>query len=183
MDKMWNLSSLSVLQDKFFGLSRREQGFLVVGLLGVAVFLMAELVFLPTYQGVQRLTASIQTKEKDLAELKSLSSRYKRLEAVKSDGIRPKGESFSLFSVLEKFATESGLMDKIEYMRPGGSQLDPSREEKWVEVKLVRVTLKEFTDFLNRIQSHGIIYVKRLSARKEGDTLTLILQPAVTELK
>jgi general secretion pathway protein M len=171
------------LQDKFFSLSRREQGFLVAGFLGVAVFLMAELVFLPTYREVQRLTASIQTKERDLGELKSLSAKYKRLEAGKTDTDRPKGESFSLFSVLERFATESGLMDKIEYMRPGTSQLDPSREEKWVEVKLVRVTLREFTDYLNRIQSHGGIYLKRLSARKEGDTLTLILQPAVTELK
>lgn len=180
---MWNSRSLSVLQDKFYTLSKREQGFLIVGFLGIAVFLLAELVFLPTYQGVQRLNASIQTKEKDLLELKNISFQYKRLETDKVDAGRPKGEPFSLFSVLEKFATESGLMDKIEYMRPGSVQLDPSREEKWVEVKLGRVTLKEFADFLNRIQSHGGIYVKRLSARKEGDYLTLILQPAVTETK
>jgi cAMP phosphodiesterase len=43
------------LKDRFYALSKREQGFLIVGLLGVAVFLLAELVFLPTYQGVQRL--------------------------------------------------------------------------------------------------------------------------------
>jgi hypothetical protein len=171
------------LQDKFYALSRREQGFLIAGFLGIAVFLLTELVILPTYHGVRRLNLSIQTRERDLLELKNIAFQYKRLEAGKSDTGRPKGESFSLFSVLEKFATESGLMDKIEYMRPGSLQLDPSREEKWVEVRLGRVTLKEFTDYLNRIQSYGGIYIKRLSARKEGDYLNLILQPAVTEMK
>ncbi|EFK96808.1 conserved hypothetical protein [sediment metagenome] len=171
------------MQDKFYALSKREQGFLIVGVLGVAVFLLIELVFLPTYHGEQRLTASIRTKEKDLLELKNIAFQYKRLEAGKTESGRPKGESFSLFSLLEKFATESGLMDKIEYMRPGAIQLDPLREEKWVEVKLGRVTLKEFTDYLIRIQSHSGIYIKRLSARKEGDYINLILQPAVTEMK
>ena len=155
-----------------------------MGFLGVAAFLLTELVFLPTYHRVQRLTASIQTKEKDLLELKNISLQYKRLGSEKPDSGRPKGEPFSLFSALEGFATESGLMDKVEYMRPGSIQLDPSRDEKWVEVKLGRVTLKEFTDYLSRIQSHGGgIYIKRLSVRKEGDYLTLILQPAVTEMK
>lgn len=156
----------------------------LAGTLAVVFFLLTELVFLPTYGRLNRLKGSVRTKERDIIELKTLSLQYRHMGNGRSAVEKPKGESISLFSVLEKLAAESGLMEKIEYMRPGGLQLDPVREEKWVEVKLGRVTLKEFTDFLSRIQSSGGgIYIKRLSARKEGDYLSLILQPAVMEVK
>ena len=75
-------------------------------------------------------------------------------------------------------------MDEIDYMKPGAAQLDTHREEKWVEVKLSDITLKQFTNYLYNLQSFGKgIYIKRLSARKDGDYLNLILQPAVIEYK
>jgi type II secretory pathway component PulM len=184
MAKMWNSRSLSALQDRYYALSKREQLVVLAGTLAVTLFLLAGLVFLPTYDRLNSLEGTVKAKERDLIELKALSLRYRHLENGRSAAEKPKGESLSLFSVLEKLATESGLMEKIEYMRPGSLQLDPGREEKWVEVKLGRVTLKEFTDYLSRIQSFGGgIYIKRLAARKEGEYLSLILQPAVVEAK
>ena len=174
----------SVLQDKYFALSPREQITVIVGGLAVAIFLLLQLVFLPTFDRVSRLRASVKGKEISFVELNTIAAQYKAISTGKQNEGRSRGESFSLFSVLEKFATESGLMDKIEYMRPGNVQIDPQREEKWVEIKLGRVTLREFTDYLSKIQSFGGgIYIKRLSARKEGDYLSLILQPAVIEAK
>jgi len=179
---MWNSRLLSALQDKYHALSRREQVVVGIGSLAVILFVLIELVFVPTYGRLDRLTASVKTKERDLNQLKAIVSQYKYLEQIKPGTGGQGGEPFNLFSVLENFATESGLMEKIEYMRPGSLQLDPSKEERWVEVKLARVTLKEFTDYLHRIQSFGRgIYIKRLAARVEGEYLSLILQPAVTE--
>lgn len=184
MDKMWISRLLFALLDKYYALSRREQITVIVGGLAVTIFFLLQLVFLPTYDRVNRLKASVRNRERSFIELKEIASQYKTISAGRQNEGRPRGESFSLFSVLEKFATESGLMDKIEYMRPGNLQVDPQREEKWVEIKLGKVTLKEFTDYLSKIQSFGGgIYIKRLSARKEGDHLSLILQPAVTEAK
>jgi hypothetical protein len=181
---MWISRSLSALQDKFHALSGREQIIAVVGASAVVLFLLLELVFIPTQGRLNRLNGSIKSRERDLIELNTIASKYKNLEAERSESSGSGGGPFSLFSVLEKFATESGLMDKIEYMRPGSMQLDPTRDEKWVEVKLGRVTLKEFTEYLGKIQSFGRgIYIKRLSARKDGEYLSLILQPAVTEMK
>lgn len=181
---MWISRSLSALQDKFHALSGREQIIVVGGASAVVLFLLLELVFIPTHDRLNRITGSVKSRERDLIELNTIASQYKNLESGKAESGKSTGESFSLFSVLEKFATESGLMDKIEYMRPGSMQLDPVRDEKWVEVKLGKVTLKEFTDYLGKIQSVGKgIYIKRLSARKEGEYLTLILQPAVTEMR
>lgn len=175
---------LSVLQDKYFGLSGREQITVVIGGLAVVLFLLLQLAFLPTHDRLNRLKTSARNKERALLELNAIAAQYNTISANRQDGGKPRGDTFSLFSILERFATESGLMDKIEYMRPGSVQVDPLREEKWVEIKLNRVTLKEFTDYLSKIQFFGGgVYIKRLSARKEGDYLTLVLQPAVTDAK
>ena len=75
-------------------------------------------------------------------------------------------------------------MDKIDYMKPGALQLDGLREEKWVEIKLSRITVLELTKYLYNLRSFNQgIYIKRLAARKEGEYLNLILQPATVELR
>jgi hypothetical protein len=181
---MWISRSLSALQDKFHALSGREQIVVLLGASAVAIFLLFELVFMPTQDKLNRLQGSTKSRERELIELKSMVSQYRQMESQKPNSGDSRGEPFSLFSVLEKFATESGLMDKIEYMRPGSMQLDPARDEKWVEIKLGKVTLKEFTDYLAKIQSFSRgVYIKRLSARKDGEYLSLILQPAMVEMK
>jgi hypothetical protein len=129
---------------------------------------------------------SIETKEKDLIRLQTLAAQYKRMaqDLKKMSAGKKEGAPFSLFSFLEDMATKGGLMDKIDYMRPGTLQLDSARTEKWVEIKLSDITLKELTIYLYNLQSLGEnIYMKRLSARKEGDYLDLILQPAVVEVQ
>lgn len=184
MAKMWISKLRSALLDKYYALSRREQIVVVVGVFAVSLFLLLEIFFLPAHDRLNRLKASVKNKEGDLVELRTIAAQYKNMKLQRDESGKPGVESFSLFSVLEKFATDSGLMEKIEYMRPGSLQLDPSRDEKWVEIKLGRVTLKEFTEYLSKIQSFGRgIYIKRLSARKDGDYLSLILQPAVIEMK
>lgn len=181
---MWNSRSLSVWQDRYRTLSRREQWVVTAGLAAVLVFLLIQFVFFPTNDRLNQLSGSVKTKEKDLSELKTIVGQYRLLEAGRDETGKEKGESFNLFAVLEKLATESGLLDKIEYMKPGTQQVDPLREEKWVEVKLSRITLKDLTSYLYGLQSSGRgIYIKRLSARKDGEYLSLVLQPAVTETK
>jgi hypothetical protein len=132
-----------------------------------------------------RLELSIKTKENDLSELRSIVAQYKRLRKNRSgSGGEEQGKAFNLFSVLEKLATKSGLMDKIDYMKPGTLQLGNQRAEKWVEIKLSQLTLKEVTDYLYNLQSFGKgVYIKRLSARKQGRYLDLVMQPAVLEIR
>jgi len=135
--------------------------------------------------GESRLTASIKVKENDLIELRTIVARHKQLlEKREGAGGGNQEGTYNLFSVLEKLATKSGLMDKIDYMKPGTIQLDNHRTEKWVEIKLTRLTLKEMTDYFYNLESFGKgIYMKRLSARKAGQYLDVILQPAIIEMK
>jgi len=131
------------------------------------------------------LESSVRGKERDLLKLKEMIIQVKRLEQYKTTDIEKReGEPFNLFSVLDKLANESKLTDNMDYMKPGNIQLDGLREEKWVEMKLSRVTLNEFTRFLYNLNAfEKEIYIKRLSVRKEGDYLNLILQPAVVEVR
>ena len=182
---MWSLRSLSALRERFDSLTGREQSVIILGLMAVLAVLLVQFLYFPMSDKLNRQELSIKSKEDDLLRLKAIVAQYKRLKA-NSDGYKGKtqDDSFNLFSVLEKMATKSGLMDKIDYMKPGTVQLDGVREEKWVELKLSRITLKELTGYLYNLQSFGKgIYIKRLSARKDGDYLTLTLQPAVIEIR
>jgi hypothetical protein len=183
MDRWWNLHSLSALKDRYYSLKSRERWTVKLGALAVLCFFAIELILLPLGARTKRLESSIRIKERDLFELKTIVARYKRLP--NPGAMRGRGkEPFSLFSTLEKEATKSGLMPKVEYMRPGGLQLDSTRDEKWVEVKLNRITLKEMTAILYSLESAGKgVYIKRLSVRKDGEYLTLIFQPAVVEIR
>lgn len=181
---MWNSKLLSALRDKYYSLTRREKFTLASAGIAVVVILLVQFVIFPMNDSINRLRTSVADKERDLLELKSIAAQYKRLDSIQGDRAEKDASSFNLFSVLEKIATQSGLMDKIDYMKPGELQLDGSRLEKWVEVKLSRITLKEFTTYLYNLRLSGKgIYVKRLSSRKEGDYLSLTLQPAVVEIR
>ena len=146
---MWSSKSLFAWQDRYHSLTRREQSFIIVGLVLVLSFLLIYFVYRPMDDRLNRLESSVKTKEGDLTELRTIVAQYKRLEKNKGDGKeKSQGEDFNLFSVLEKLATKSGLMDKIDYMKPGSLQLDDSKEEKWVEAKMSQMTLKELTSYL-----------------------------------
>jgi general secretion pathway protein M len=182
MERVLSLRSLSGLRARYYSLSDREQWALKIGVLALLIFLVLEFLLFPLDNRVKRLETSVRTKEKDLTELSTIADKYKRLPQPSSMG--RSGEAFNLFSALESQVAKSGLMEKIEYMRPGAMQLDNAREEKWVEVKVNRVTLKEMTSLLYNLESFGRgVFIKRLSARKDGDYLTLILQPAAVETK
>jgi general secretion pathway protein M len=182
MEKLLSLRSLYGLRARYYSLSDREQWALKIGVLALLIFLVLQFLLFPLDNRVKRLESSVRTKEKDLTELKTIADKYKSLPQPGSAG--KSGEAFNLFSTLESQVAKSGLMEKIEYMRPGAMQLDNAREEKWVEVKVNRVTLKEMTSLLYNLESFGRgVFIKRLSARKDGDYLTLILQPAAVETK
>ena len=182
---MWNLGSLSALQAKYHSLSSREKSALIVAFVAVPVFLLVQFVFFPMSDKQNRLEFANKSKKEDLLKLRAIVTQYERLEANKEEDKGEKqGESFNLFAVLERLANQSGLMDNIDYMKPGGLQLDGLREEEWVEIKLSRITLQELTKYLYSLQSsENGIYIKRLAAKKEGEYLNLILQPAIIKMK
>ncbi len=178
---MWNSGLLSGLKDRFAALSRRDRTALVIGGAVLAAFFLYQFVFHPLQASSERLEASIKTREAELLELKEIVASYNLLsETVGGDA----SGDFNLFALLETVSASSGLMNRLDYMRPGSMDLDATRREDWVEVKLSDVTLQELTEYLFLIRSSGKgIYIKRFSARKDGDYLDIVLQPAVARVK
>ena len=185
MARKWNFELLSNLRNRYDALNVRERSAIILALGAILCFLLIQFVLFPMNASVKRLESIVKTKQNELSELRRITAQYKQLGAQRQ---RNKGaesaDGGSLFSILERLAAKDGLMDEIDYMKPGAIQLDTHREEKWVEVKLSEITLRQFTNYLYNLQSFGKgIYIKRLSARKDGDYLNLILQPAVIEYK
>ena len=185
MDRKLNLRSPYALRDKYYSMSRRERITVTVGLAALVIFVLFQFVFFPMSDKQNRLEFANKSKKEDLLKLRAIVTQYERLEANKEEDKGEKqGESFNLFAVLERLANQSGLMDNIDYKKPGGLQLDGLREEEWVEIKLSRITLHELTKYLYSLQSsENGIYIKRLAAKKEGEYLNLILQPAIIKMK
>ncbi|MBW1802760.1 MAG: type II secretion system protein M [Deltaproteobacteria bacterium] len=181
---MLNSRFLSALNDKYHDLTRRERTAVTVACMGIAFFLLLQFLYFPLSEKIGFLESAVKTRENDLAELKKIVAQYRRHSKDPGDTEKTAAASFNLFSALEKFATKTGLMDKIDYMKPGTMMLDASREENWVEVKMNQIDLEDFTDYLFHLQTEGKgIYIKRLSMRKEGEFLNLILQPAIVKPK
>lgn len=180
---MWNSRFLSAWQDRYRSLQRREQLVLTAGGVAVLAFFLVQFLFFPTSDRLDQLKNSVKARESELSELRAITAQYRLLEGAKGESIL-RTETFNLFALLEKVATQGGLMDKIEYMKPGTSQIDAQREERWVEARLTKMTLKDLTGYLYNLHASGKeIYMKRLSARKDGEYLTVIMQPAVMETK
>jgi len=179
-DRMLNSKFLSGLNDKYHDLTRRERTAITVAFTGIAFFLLLYFLYFPLSEKIGYLESAVKTRENDLSELKKIIAQYQRHSNEQRNTEKTAAESFNLFSSLEKFATKTGLMDKIDYMKPGTMMLDASREENWVEVKMNQIDLEDFTSYIYHLQTEGKgIYIKRLSMRKEGELLNLILQPAI----
>jgi len=181
---MLNSKFLSGLNDKYHGRTRRERTVITVVSMGIVFFLLLNFFYFPLSEKIGYLESAVKTRENDLSELKKIIAQYQRHSNDQRHTEKTAAASFNLFSALEKFATKTGLMDKIDYMKPGTMMLDASREENWVEVKMNQIDLEDFTTYLYRLQTEGKgIYIKRLSMRKEGEFLNLILQPAIVKPK
>ncbi|MGD8387652.1 MAG: type II secretion system protein GspM [Desulfobacteraceae bacterium] len=180
---MWNSRFRSALQNKFQALSRRDRIALGVCAAVVFLFLLYQFAFQPLSEKREQLEAAIQEREQELAELTAIVRNYQQLTAQSSRNGNA-DQNFNLFASLEKMATSSGLMEHVDSMRPGSMDLDSRTREDWVEVQLSRAPLKEITHFLYLIRTaNQDVYVKRFSARKDGDLLDAVVQPAVARVK
>ncbi|MFC1823011.1 type II secretion system protein GspM [Thermodesulfobacteriota bacterium] len=180
-----NLRSLSAWRNRYDRLSLREKAVLLLGLMAIASFFVIQFGIFPMHDKKEQLESTIISKEDDLRKLKGIIAQNKILDLDRNPYQAKRQEaSFSLFSVLEKLAREDGLMDSIDHMKPGSMELDSIRKENWVEVKLSRINYKEMVSYLYHLQSYANnIYIKRLTARKNGEYLDLVFQPAVIVMK
>ncbi len=147
------------------------------------VFVMIQFVLLPFFAETRRLQQGIASRRANLAEMRELSRRYRQLNdrgGELEESLEARDGDFSLFSFLEKKATEIAVKDKIAYMKPSEQTERGDFRESVVEMKLQGVTLRQLVDFLEGIESpENVVSIRRISImrnRKQGQGLDAIMQ-------
>lgn len=160
------------LREWLGGLSRRERLMLAggAGLLGLLVLWGAVGGVRERMAGRQ---ASIERMEKSMEDLRRMAVEYRGLDAALHAVEAQISEASvdKVMGTLERIASEEGLGDRIESMKPrasGGN--DPEYEEIGVDVHLTKMDTESLVRFLFKVDSApGYIKVKRLKLAGKGE--------------
>lgn len=164
-------------------LVKREKYLIVLGTLAVVIFLVVQLVVFPFLERKNRLSRGVEARAQGLKEMRMLAADYQMRRQETRDmrrvlSERPQG--FTLFSFLERAATDSAVKDNIKYMKPSTAQTTGPYKEVMVEMKLEKITLSQLVNYLYTIESpDGLIGIKRLSIneyRQEAGFMDAVIQ-------
>ena len=141
---------------------------------GAAIFifiaLILEIVVFPFAQAKKNLDKAINISQKKLAEINELSAEFASLEAKTAAikrAVSLHGADFTLFSYLEKKATQAKVRGRIKYMNSSKGVLSSSFEESLVDMKLDKITIKQLTDFLYYAESpEDLVRIKKITINK-----------------
>ncbi|MCF6187465.1 MAG: type II secretion system protein M [Desulfobulbaceae bacterium] len=164
-------------------LSRRDRASLSIGGSLLLIFIVVQFVVFPLVDKRKRLRKTIASRQVAVQEMRDMQLQYGQLNE-QSHGLEKqlaqRSPDFSLFSFLEKMATESKIKDHILYMKPSTVTGDGDLRQVMVEMKLQIIGLKQLVTFLGRIESpQNVVTLKRISIqenKKVKGTLDVIMQ-------
>ena len=84
-------------------------------------------------------------------------------------------QNFAIFSRLEEFAGQTGIRNKILYMKPTVSTPSEVYNEESVEIKMEGVTLEQLVRYLHQIEnSPQLLKIKRLEIKPRFDNRQIL---------
>lgn len=165
-------------------ISRREKTAVVVGILCLAILMGVRFLVFPILESRDVLRRQLNAKQLMLDEMKALCRQHAMLSASIADArdlAAKRSKNFSLFAFLDQMAGETGIKDRVVFMKP--SRLQESAGEvaiERVELKLQGLSLKELTEYLYAIEtSPNIMTISRLSVlrtEKNGGAVDALFQ-------
>jgi general secretion pathway protein M len=160
-------------------LNKREQIAVSVAAVVVLIFLVAQFIVAPYKEKQERLARSLQTKTEALREMKALKAQYEALtEKARMSKVRfdRREQGFTLFSFLDRLASETGVKDHITYMKPSKvDDEDTPYRISLVEMKLQDITMKQLTPYLHKVEtSKNVVFIRRMSITRTGRDEALI---------
>lgn len=171
-------------------LNKREKYAIGAAAAFLCLFIIVQFVLVPIIDKRDRLNRLINVKTKTIAEMLTLKSEYDTVVThinLSKNRLAKRQKGFTLFSFLDILAGETGIKNKIKYMKPSStSQKDGPLKLSLVEMKLEAVTLKQLTAYLHRVEtSENTVFVKRISiskADKPPGTIDAVLQVETYEI-
>lgn len=154
-------------------LNKREK--LIVGSAGIfiAVFIIIRFMIDPVFEKRNELSNRLVSKQNILTEMNKLRNEYLVLQKkteVSRKGFAKRPPGFTLFSFLDKLAGETGVKNRILYMKPSSAVEEKSGIKlSRVEMKLQEININDLVAYLYGIEnSDNMLTVKRLSVTKAG---------------
>jgi general secretion pathway protein M len=171
-------------------LNRRERYGVMLAAGVIVIFLIAVFIIEPFLSRSANMKNSLQTKADMLVEMQRMQSEYNSLTQQATMSIsrfqrRPKG--FTLYSFMARLAGESGIKDRISYMKPSKTaQKNSPYKISRVEMKLDEITLEQLANYLYGVEtSQNMVQIKKISISKkdrEQGLLTAVLQVETVEI-
>ena len=162
-------------------LKRNEILTLALGGLFVLTLLYYFFVISPAAAREKDLDRYIKKTRADLAEMVELKTRWdlmKRNQVEAEKMIGQRGPKFTLLSYLESISRETGINDKIQYMKPMSfpEESGPLKQEG-MEIKLEGVDMTQLVNYLYKIEySEKLLSIVRIKVQREstGDESSLL---------
>jgi general secretion pathway protein M len=143
----------------------------------LVLFLIFKFTIDPLFKHSADLDRQIVTARRQLAELRTMQQEYQRQKAV-VDSINSqlkRQQNFAIFSRLEEFAGQTGIRNKILYMKPTVSTPSEVYNEESVEIKMEGVTLEQLVRYLHQIEnSPQLLKIKRLEIKPRFDNRQIL---------
>jgi len=138
-------------------LAKREKIMLYFALIVVIGVLGVQFVFLPFMDKRERLKRNVKFKINAIKEIYALKSEFDVVQQKANEAkakMARRQRNFSLYSFLEKVASEAGLKKHVEKMQDNSAKKDKDSPYKVasVEMKLKDVTLEQLSPFLYKIE-------------------------------
>jgi len=167
-------------------LAKREK-FLLIGGITLLFFLIFFQLLSSGHKKMRTLERVSKKLEKDLEEMYHLQNRYLILEErLKSfdERIVTRPPNFTLFSHLESLASQTGIKERIDYLKPQETVVSERYRKSLVKVKLRRVTLEQLTRYLYSIEnSPHSLEVRRLHIVPKNELLDITFEVSTLLLR
>lgn len=154
-------------------LTSREKQIVVGGGILAIIFICIQFIYLPAYDNNAALTQALSAEQRSFQRIKALEKEYRTMSPDNSGTdklIKARAKGFTLFSYLDRQASQSGVKEHIDYMKPQTRELEnQSYSLAVVKLKLKKLAFKDLVRFINKVESPGKgIHIVSLSLTKSG---------------
>ena len=137
-------------------LTQREKQTIAAGAILFGLIVVFQIFVRPAIGRLRTLRRVVSDKQQLLGELRAKSEQYKtvsgELEKIRLEMER-KPEERKILSFVERIQKDSGLMQKVVYMKPSAMTVKDIYEQKTIEIKFQSITLNQLIQFLLKIES------------------------------
>lgn len=164
-------------------LSKRDKRTVLVGGILAGVLLLVFIWVLPSMEKIRTLDRALAAERGRLQQVRQLHRAILELKGqekeVQEQLERRLSEAFSVASVVEGMARESGIMEQVQYLKPEMAKVSDKYRESSVSLKAGEISPEQLVDFLYRVESsERLLRIRNLQIRtspKEAGRLDVTL--------